>query len=224
VKKLTFEFWALVGFLLLLGKFGLAEQTRSNEQERIFRVGYEKGYEIGFDRGRIDRAYGRLFEFENSTFQRATSGFQESMKHRRDYKDGFRVGYRPGYTDGYFGYPFRPDFFFASEESDDLTCGAAAGRARPDQILVGRRNLEMWVFDLGWQSGYIKGLGWGRLDFNNRESFNPSHHSIDQEAKNQYRPEYRSRDMFIEGFVQGVEAGYKDGFGGYYTGDPYDGK
>jgi hypothetical protein len=200
------RFFALMSALVLAapvaalaqGRFGPPAASSYN------RFGYEEGYRRGEQTGQNDGRRGVAFNFTiTGDYRSGDTGYRSQYgtrdRYRIDFRAGFEAGYRTGY--GRFG--------------RNTNNGYARGRGNAGYGSYGNYG-SAGQYDLaanqGFQDGYEEGLNDGRKRHSNDPRDESRYRDGDRGyerfygALNLYRANYRRT------FIEGYEAGYRDGW------------
>jgi hypothetical protein len=180
-----------------------AQFGRLPPQTSYSQTAYNRGFERGQLTGEQDARRGRPFDFSiASDYRRGNYGYDSRYGstdlYRRDFQLGFEAGYRTGYqrysrdlprgrgrgTYGAYGYGYGPNGY---GERSDL------------------------AMSNGYRDGYEEGLNDGRK----RHTNDPRDESRFRNADRGYEGWYGAREVYRanyrQAFVDGYEAGYRDG-------------
>jgi hypothetical protein len=203
--------------------------VQGNQRGDIRQVAAANGYSAGFERGERDRRSRQGFNFRNDTaYQRATAGYQNSWGRLNDYRTYFRQGYVQGYNDGYnnrarsrnfdrarvwnnrvYDYrnsPYDPYYNFPSYGN------FPSGSYQPYYSNERGDESPREVAQRGAQNGYYAGFQRGQYDAAQRLKANPQGHGAYQFGFDGFDPEWGSAATYQSNYRNAFVQGYHDGY------------
>jgi hypothetical protein len=166
---------------------------------------YNQGYERGRLTGEQDARRGRPFDFSvASEYRRGNYGYDSRSgtadRYRRDFQLGFEAGYRAGFQT------------FSSGRGRGRGYGNGNyGYGTYGTYGYGRGSSDLAIAN-GYRDGYEEGLNDGRK----RHTNDPRDESRFRDADRGYERYYGAREIYRtnyrQAFVDGYEAGYRDGW------------
>jgi hypothetical protein len=163
---------------------------------------YDNGYKRGESLGEQDSRRGRPFNFSaDADFRRGNDGYQSRYGSPDRYRQDFQVGFEAGYRSGYSRYARGPEY---SRDRGYTYGGYVSGRYGSERSDFAAAN--------GYRDGYEEGSNDGRKRHTNDPYDESRYRSGDHGYENWYGPRDAYRGGYRVAFVDGYEAGYRDGW------------
>lgn len=180
-----------VSFVLMLCALLNGAALAQNYSE----VATNTGYRDGLEKGRNDARQGKSFNLERHDAHRdADHGYRDRFGNKQEYRQLYREAFRRGYEEGYRGQRGR----WPERESvrDDVL------HERPRTAYV----------EVAQNTGYRDGLGKGRDDAREGNSFNVERHDAYRDADHGYRDSFGNKTGYREQYREAFRRGYQEGY------------